>query len=206
MFLLKPFFSSVIFLVTLFKIVHFRAFRFDWYIHKKKAKRVYFFPLKVFSGKSCSLKGDTVKTVKPYWAPFYALGLPKCYESIYIIPISSFLYIRVKLSAARSRKGSTELTVGDFFDRSPPLTSPKNTLGLQPQKIFCVILCLNIFNRLIRRLLEKKSGKPFFFDRRAKLREIYSPLFLLRKAYLRSENPLQFDALQELSNYRYYRK
>ena len=45
-FLLKPFFSNAIFWVTLFKIAHFRAFRFDWYMYKKKQKKVYFLVVK----------------------------------------------------------------------------------------------------------------------------------------------------------------
>ena len=33
--MLKPFLSNVIFLVSLSKIVHFRAFRYDWYMSTK---------------------------------------------------------------------------------------------------------------------------------------------------------------------------
>ena len=47
-FLLKPFFSNVIFLVTLFKIVYFRAFRFDWYMYKKR-QNIFICPLSVMS-------------------------------------------------------------------------------------------------------------------------------------------------------------
>ena len=45
-FLLKPFFSDVIFLVTLFNIVHFRAFRFD----KKGEKSLLFLSAKGADG------------------------------------------------------------------------------------------------------------------------------------------------------------
>ena len=42
-FLLKPFFAYVIFLVTLFNFVHFRAFRFDWNMYKKRRKKSTFY-------------------------------------------------------------------------------------------------------------------------------------------------------------------